>query len=111
MTGIIIENFYPQKKPSQNNIIHSFRSIISINNNADIRKWHHLGIIVDADANIIRVYINGSLYAKETLTIRIIDNLINANVTVNAFLSEDSKAGLFNFQCKEMLKYSLSYLK
>lgn len=68
-------------------------SILSINNNADIRKWHHLGIIIDVDANIIRVYINGSLYAKETMPVLIIDNLINANVTVNAFLSEDFQAG------------------
>lgn len=39
------------------------------------------------------MYINGSPYAKETMPVLIIDNLINANVTVNAFLSEDFQAG------------------
>lgn len=73
----------------------TFRSNFSINNNADIRKWHHLGIIIDADANIVRVYINGSRYAQETMPILSIDNLINANVTVNAFVPEDSQSGLF----------------
>lgn len=70
-------------------------SIFIINNNADIRKWHHIGIIIDADANIIHVsvYINGNLYAAEALPVLIIDNLINDNVRVNAFLSEDSQAG------------------
>lgn len=65
----------------------------SIINNADIRKWHHLGIIIDADASIIRVYINGSRYAQETMKNLSIDNLINANVTVNAFVPEDSQSG------------------
>lgn len=50
---------------------------------------------MDADANITRVYINGSLYAEETLTIPSNDNLINANVMVNAFVSEDFQSGLF----------------
>lgn len=53
---------------------------------------------MDADANIIRVYINGSLFAKETITIPNIENLIIANVTVNAFVSEDMLSGLFNCQ-------------
>lgn len=79
----------------KNNKIYPFRSTSSIKNNADIQKWHHLGIIMDADANITRVYINGSLYAEETLTIPSIDNLINANVMVNAFVSEDFQSGLF----------------
>lgn len=64
-------------------------------NNADIQKWHHLGITMDADANITRVYINGSLSVEETLIIPSIDNLINANVMVNAFVSDNFQSGLF----------------
>lgn len=74
-------------------VINLTGSIFSINNHADIRKWHHLGIIMDSDANIIRVYINGSLYAEENLAIQSIDNLIIANVMVNAFVSEDFQSG------------------
>lgn len=44
----------------------------------------------------MRVYINGALYAEETLTNRSIDNLINDNVLVNAFVSEEFQSGLFN---------------
>lgn len=50
---------------------------------------------MDADANITRVYINGSLSAEETLIIPSIDNLINANVMVNAFVSDNLQSGLF----------------
>lgn len=49
---------------------------------------------MDADANITRVYINGSLSAEETLIIPSIDNLINANVMVNAFVSDNFQSGL-----------------
>lgn len=96
---MVLKTFSPQKNNYCFNKINFFRSILSINNNADIRKWHHLGIIIDVDANIIRVYINGSLYAEENLAIQSIDNLIIANVMVNAFVSEDFQSGLFNFQC------------
>lgn len=50
---------------------------------------------MDADANITRLYINGVLSAEETLIIPSIDNLINANVMVNAFVSDNFQSGLF----------------